>query len=1453
MLNKIIQFSIKNKLIIGLFVVGLILYGSYQVTKLPIDAVPDITDNQIQILTVSSSMGASDVERLVTIPVEQVTSNIDGLKQTRSFSRFGLSVVTLVFEDRVDLFWARQQVSERLILVQNDIPKGISPPYMGPITTGLGEIYQYVVKVKPGYEDQYSLTDLRTIQDWTIRKQMLVTKGVADVSSFGGNLKQYEISINPDELKSTEVTIAEIVHALESNNENTGGSYIEKGAGILYIRSEGLLQNIDEIGNIVIKYTGDNIPIKINDVANVRFGSAIRYGALCYNDEGETTGGIVMMLKGANSLEVIANVKRKMAQIQQNLPEGVVIEPFLDRSKMVNNAIHTVEKNLLEGAIIVIFVLVIFLGNFRAGLIVASVIPLSMLFTIIMMNLFGVSGNLMSLGAIDFGLIVDGAVIIVEAVLHGLSKIKGKVQGQKMLQSEMDDHVKSASTRMMNAAVFGQIIIIIVYLPILSLQGIEGKMFKPMALTVAFAITGAFLLSLTYVPMISAVLLSKKIGHKKNLTDRIMEKLEGLYITFLSKSIKGAVWMFAAIGILLIGSVMVGSSLGGEFIPQLEEGDFAVETRLLTGSNLKTTIEVSQKSSKILLDNFPEVEKVVTKIGSGEIPTDPMPIEAADMMIILKDKSEWTSAKTFNELVEKMSAKLSEIPGVSYGFQYPVQMRFNELMTGAKQDVVCKIYGENLDTMALYANKLSEVIETVNGATDLYVETVTGLPEIVVSYKRNMLDQFGLNVTDLNNIINAAFAGKKSGVIYEGEKKFDMVVRMNEAKRNDVEEIRQLLINTPSGAVIPLNQVANVDEVDGPNQIQRENTRRRIIVGFNVRGRDVQSVVEELKKKVSETIKFPTGYEPDYGGSFENLQKAKSRLAIAVPISLLLIFLLLYFAFSSLKTGILIYTAIPLSAIGGIIALWLRGMPFSISAGIGFIALFGVAVLNGIVLISEFKRLAKNGMTNIKKIILIGCRNRLRPVLMTAAVASLGFIPMALSNGAGAEVQKPLATVVIGGLISATFLTLFLLPSLYFLANRIKKRKMNKPILTLFYLLASISIINAQSDVNVISLKSAIDIGLKNHASIQSANLMIEANQSTEKSSFNPDKMQINFGYGNINSYAMDNSFALGQSIQFPSVYFLQEKVFKQNTLASIADKEQAELNLTNQIKYWYYRILLLKEKKELIQYADSIYGDFLERVNQKLLVGEADLLEKSMAETQKMQIDIQLTSNEYDLNIAASTFRNYIGDSGNYEPDRLTLKYHELNLADTNTESHPIIKAAVFNSNKFKYSWKVEKARMLPGVYFNYYNMTIIGWQKIGSTDTYFGGDTRFSNFTGGVQIPLFFWGQAASIKSSKILYQKSLIDLEWTKSRFSNDLSVAQQEFEKQKTTLSYYEQTGIPQANLLSTNAQNQYSNGNISYLEWAYLMNQSILLKNGYLDAINNYNNSIFQLELFIPKK
>jgi len=950
----------------------------------------------------------------------------------------------MVFNDDIDVYWARQQVAERLQQVQAQIPPGIGTPELGPVATGLGEIYQYVVKPKKGYESKYDATSLRTIQDWVVRRQLLGVKGIAEVSSFGGKLKQYQVVVDPDKLHAVGVTIYDVFDALVANNQNTGGGYIEKNATALYIRTEGLIGSKEDIGNIAVKSVS-GIPLLIRDIAEVEEGTATRYGAVTYNDQGEVAGGVVMMLKGANSSEVIKSVKTRIDQIRKTLPEGVEIEPFLDRTKMVNNAISTVETNLMEGALIVIFVLVLFLGNLRAGLLVASVIPLAMLFAITMMNIFGVSGNLMSLGALDFGLIVDGAVIIVEAVMHQLGHSKHYQGIQKLTSHQMDTEVKYSASKMMNSAVFGQVIILIVYLPIFTLEGIEGKMFLPMAQTVVFALLGAFILSLTYIPMMSTLVLSKKLKHEFNWSDIAMIRLEKVFQRSLEFFVKIPRLTIAGVVCLFLISMVMMSRMGGEFIPALEEGDFAVDTRVLTGSNLNTTVEFTQKAAHILLTRFPEVEKVVTKIGSGEVPTDPMPMEASDMMVIMKDKKEWKSARTFDEMAEKMGKELEDVPGITAGFQYPVQMRFNELMTGARQDVVCKIFGENLDTLAHYALHIGQLVNSVEGAQNLYVEAVTGVPQVIISYDRIALAQYNVSIADVNKAVNMAFAGQSTGMVFEGEKRFDLVVRLKSNVRQSLEDAQRLLIPTGNGLQVPLSKLADVSIKDGPNQIQREDAKRRIVVGFNVRNRDVQSIVNELQSKINTEIKFPSGYYITYGGAFENLNQAKSRLMIAVPVSLVMIFILLFFAFNSIRQGLLIYSAIPLSAIGGILFLALRGMPFSISAGVGFIALFGVAVLNGIVLIAEFNRLRSEGWKDLRKIVLMGTKVRLRPVLMTAFVASLGFLPMAISNGAGAEVQRPLATVVIGGLLIATFLTLIVLPILYIL---FEKKSMDKEDLT---------------------------------------------------------------------------------------------------------------------------------------------------------------------------------------------------------------------------------------------------------------------------------------------------------------------------------------------------------------------------------------------------------------------
>lgn len=1041
MLDKVISYSIKNKLVIGILTLGLIVWGTYSITQLPIDAVPDITNNQVQIITSAPSQSALDIERLVTFPIEQTMATIPGTDEIRSFSRFGLSVVTIVFKEHVDVYWARQQVNERLSVASDQIPPGIGTPEMAPVTTGLGEIYQYIVRPEKGYEDKYDAAELRTIQDWIVRRQLLGTPGVADVASFGGKLKQYEVAINPDKLRSYNLGIADVFTALEKNNQNTGGAYIDKNPNAYFIRSEGLINSTDDIGMIVVSRTDRGIPILLRNVADVQFGFATRYGAMTYNADGEVVGAIVLMLKGENSNAVVNSVKERIEQIRGTLPEGVTIDAFLDRSDLVKRAIGTVEKNLIEGALIVIAVLVLFLGNLRAGLIVASVIPLAMLFAVSMMQMFGVSGNLMSLGAIDFGLIVDGAVIIVEATMHHLG-MRGITK--RLTQDEMDAEVYDSASKIRSSAAFGEIIILIVYLPILALVGVEGKMFKPMAQTVSFAILGAFILSLTYVPMVSALFLSKNPAHKRNISDRMMDFLHRKYTPVVKAALRFKFVIVLSAVVLMGISVVLFMRMGGEFLPTLEEGDFAVETRVLTGSSLSYSVETTTKAANVLLTKFPdEVREVVGKTGSSEIPTDPMPIEATDLMVILQPPHQWTKASNREELANKMAEALEVIPGVTFGFQQPIQMRFNELISGVRQDVAIKIFGEDLDVLTDLSEQVGKIVNTVEGARDVYVEEVTGLPQIVVNINRNEIAKYGLSVEEVNQVVNSAFAGQSAGLVFEGERRFDLVIRLKVENRQSIEDVRNVFVTAPNGDQIPLKQLASIEFKIGPNQIQREDAKRRIIVAFNVRGRDVASIVKELQGKISQKVSFPPGYYTTYGGQFENLQQAQARLSVAVPAALALIFILLFFTFHSMKQALLIFTAIPMAAIGGVFALLLRGMPFSISAGVGFIALFGVAVLNGIVLIGEFNRLKQSGLTDLNEIILKGTEVRLRPVLMTAAVASLGFFPMALATSAGAEVQKPLATVVIGGLVSSTLLTLIVLPCLYIYFERFGRKNKN--------------------------------------------------------------------------------------------------------------------------------------------------------------------------------------------------------------------------------------------------------------------------------------------------------------------------------------------------------------------------------------------------------------------------
>ena len=1498
MLNAIIYFSIRNKLIIGLFALALTLWGVWSATQLPIDAVPDITNNQVQIITSSPSLAAEDIERLVTFPIEVSLSNIPGLTELRSFSRFGLSIVTVVFTDATDVYWARQQMGERLQNVMTQIPPGVGVPTLSPVTTGLGEIFQYTVNAKKGFEQKYSLADLRTIQDWTIRRGLLGTPGVADVSGFGGLMKQYEIAVDPDRLRSSGVTISDIFTALEQNNQNTGGAYIDKKPNAYFIRSDGLITSPDDIASILVKMHGERtgqagLPIRIRDVATVRIGSAIRYGAVTRNGQAETVGAVVMMIKGENSSAVIKRVKSKIAEIQQTLPQGVQIVPFLDRTKMVNSAISTVEKNLLEGAIIVIFVLVLLLGNWRAGIVVASVIPLALLFAISMMNLFGVSGNLMSLGAIDFGLIVDGAVIIVEATLHHMQNRRDKADAKptptgaptrpdqtsyahdhEFSQDEMDEEVYGAASRIRSSAAFGEIIILIVYLPILALSGIEGKMFRPMALTVAFAILGAFILSLTYVPMISALLLSKKVSTKESFSAKFIRRLQRIYEPVLRWSLHHRWVILGSAVALFIGAGLLFSRMGGEFIPQLDEGDFAVDTRTLTGSSLSETVDATLKAERIILKKFPEVEQVVAKIGSGEIPTDPMSIEAADLMIILKPHDQWTSASSRDELAGKMADALSVIPGVTFGFQQPVQMRFNELITGARQDVALKIYGEDLTELAKLAGQVGGLVRHIDGAKDVYIEQVAGLSQILVKLDRNQIAKFGLNVSDVNRVINTAFAGQAAGQVYEGEKRYDLVVRLAADKRQSIDDVRNVYVSTPTGPdcqtqQIPLGQLAQVSLIQSPNQIQRDNTHRRITLGFNVRGRDVESIVTELQSLVKQRIKLPPGYSVTYGGTFQNLVDAKQRLTIAVPIALGLIFMLLFFTFGSVRQSVLIFMAIPLSAIGGVFALLLRGMPFSISAGIGFIALFGVSVLNGIVLIGEFNRLRhEEKLTDLDEIIRQGANTRLRPVIMTALVASLGFLPMALSGTAGAEVQKPLATVVIGGLITATLLTLLVIPILYAMfekksvardAEDAKKAESNKDkksvsavATVIIALVVSGLLVNkAQAQgatMATLTLDQALQQAGQRNSQLQLAGLGVAQQQALRRTAYESGRLNVTAMLGQYNTYRFDNNLTVSQTITNPLLMRRLGQLSDQTVAVRQAGLAVTRNEVAYQVRSAYYDLSYLHQRDALFRQQDTLLTEFVQAATIRLRVGETSNLEKATAESELATQRARRLENEANLTAARTRLQTLLYrpepiDAGQQPLPKLTLTLPSDSGATDALARNPLLKQLAQQIRVAEQARLVEQARLRPDFLVGLFSQTLIGPQLIDGQEIYYGAGHRFTGGQIGVVLPLLGKAQKARINAAQIGEQVAQTELQSGQFSLNQQLTQAVRQYGQYREALAYYEQTGLTQAQVIQTNARRAFRAGEIGYVEFSLALQQALTIRFTYLDLLNQYNQSV----------
>ncbi|MCZ2484686.1 CusA/CzcA family heavy metal efflux RND transporter [Aquirufa antheringensis] len=1460
MINSIISFSIRNKLVVGLFVLGLIFWGGYSLSKLPIDALPDITSNQVQVITQSPALAASEVEKFITYPLEISLRTIPNVKDIRSISRMGMSIITVVFEDEVATEVTRQQVAEKLKAAEPYLLQGSGIPELAPITTGLGEFFQYTLEVDPAFKDQYSLADLRTYQDWIIKRQLLGIKGVVEVSSYGGHLKQYEVAVDPERLRAMNVSVNEVFKAIQINNSNSGGGYIEKGSDAYFIRSEGMLTSLEDIENTVVSQRGEaGLPVLVKDVAKVGFGKAIRYGAMTRNGKGEAVGAVMLLLKGANANQVVQDVKAQLEIIGKTLPQGVHVVPYLDRSVLIGRAINTVEKNLIEGGLIVVFILVLLLGNLRAGLIVASVIPLCLLFAFALMHIFGVSANLMSLGAIDFGLIVDGAVIIVESIIHRLHSHR---KGEELSQQAMDEEVGISAKAIFGSAAFGVIIILIVYLPIMALGGIEGKMFRPMAQTVSFAILGALILSLTYVPMMSALFLSKKISHEITIADRIMGFLYRGYQPLIHWALKQRKWVVIGAFGLFSASIALFMTLGGEFIPELNEGDFAVETILPTNASLSQSIKINSAAQAMLLKKFPtEVKQIVSRIGASEIPTDPMGVNACDLIIQLKDPSEWKNAETMEELEAKMDEALDVYPEVNFEFTQPIQMRFNELIAGVKSDIAVKIFGEDLQELFDHATEASRYIRSIDGVGDIKVQQIDGIPQLVVKYNRVKMAQYGLNVNEVNSAIKMTFAGETAGIVMEGEKRFDLVVRMDSVHRQDIQNLRELYIDLPSGSQIPLQEVAEVNYENAPLEISRDNTHRRITIGINVRGRDVESVVADIQKVMKNKITLPAGYYVTYGGTFENLQAAKSRLALVVPIALALIFVLLFFTFQSFLEAAIIYLAIPLSAIGGVVALWLRGMPFSVSAGIGFIALFGVAVLNGIVLLSYFKQLANEGL-GVEERLKKGLELRFRPVIMTAAVASLGFLPMALSHSPGAEVQRPLATVVIGGLITATFLTLVVIPVVYSIVMGRREQKLKAKglgMIVLFILMSFSSfaetkpeatktqstksrsddpLTKSRSDDPRLSLKTCLSLASTRNALLATGLADIKTAEALINSGKELPKGTVDAQYGKTQTYySQDFTVMASQSIPWPTLLKAQVKSL---TSAKVLSEKRLKITqnlVASSVKFYYYQILAQQKNLTFLASQDSLYTLMKRAATIKFQQGETNRLELMAAETRLREFQQKRIALEADQKTAYQNLAYWINEPGEFEIEGKESLAMESGQAGLDLSKNPTIELLAEQVEHGKLLTAVERERLKPDLRIGVTTQSI---ENVGG-----------QNFVqAGLAIPIFGKGQKAKIASAKLQEEAFVSQKIQAESALQTDYKNAEAAVAKYRASLAYYTSTALPQAALLEKTALKSYQQGEIEYVEMLQNTQQAWQIRESYIQEVNAYNQAIITRQTII---
>jgi cobalt-zinc-cadmium resistance protein CzcA len=1445
MLNRIISYSIGHKLIIILLTLFLVGFGVFSMLQIPLGAVPDITNNQVQVITTSTNLSTQDVEQFITYPVELEMSNLPGVAEIRSISKFGLSVVTIVFEDKMGTYLPRQLIAEKIKTASTQIPDGFGTPEMGPISTGLGEIYQYILDTKPGYEDKYSIMELRTIQDWVVKRQLSGIPGVVEVNTWGGFLKQYEVAINPERIKGLGISLLDVFEAVEANNGVAGGAYIEKQDQSFFIRGDGLVSSLEDLEKVVVS-SAHETPILVKDIAQVRFGSANRFGAITANGDGEKVLGQIMMLKDANSNQVIEAVKDRVAEVQETLPEGIFINPILERSELIKKTSHTVLENLVFGCLIVFLIVVLLLGNMRSGLVIASIIPLSLLFTISMMYIFGIDANLMSLGALDFGIIIDGAVIIVEFIAIRLTLKRDSLEradGDEK-QSLMDRITFEGSSKMMNSAIFGQVIILIVFIPVLSLSGVEGKMFRPMALSFSFAVLGAMFFGLTWLPVASSLFLRPEKSKPFGITRFIMKLFYRSYDPVIKWSYdhKWVIFSLAIASLVITGTVF--SRMGGEFVPTLDEGDFVIQPVLRTGTSLSKTVDLTTRMENILIEKFPEVDQIVCRIGAAEVPTDPMSMEEIDMIITLKPKADWVTADSKEELANRFKEALTVIPGIDYEFTQPIEMRFNELITGVRADLAIKIFGEDLDILADRAQEVGRLISDVPGAADVIIEKTAGLPQMSIKYQRNKLAYYGLSIDELNQYLTMAFGGAAAGVVFEGERRFDLVVRLQPQYRNDIEHIRNLPVAISNGRQIPLMELADIQYSTGPAKISRDDTRRRVVVSVNVRNRDLESVVSDIEAILSQNLDLPAGYYIDYGGQFENLKNATRRLRLAVPIALLLIFIFLHFAFKSLKEAALIFTAVPLSVVGGVFLLWIRGMPFSISAGIGFIALFGVSVLNGIVLIEHLKELKRQGISDMRELVLKGTRERLRPVLLTAGAAAMGFLPMAISTSAGAEVQRPLATVVIGGLVTSTLLTMLALPLLYTVVDNIKGISLWPPRFikrkSLPFILLVILPGLAHSQIKEMDLNGMLEIALTNNPEVEAFRLRAEAEQALIKTAFSIDKISIYYNYDENNIAA--NNYPIGvfggeQRFDFPTVYFAQKKA---NTLAYEMAFNQymgMKKKLSGEVSKAYYSLVYFQKRHALYQKMDSLYLHFFHAAQSSYEKGATSYLELLNAESKYNEMAVLQSQMQKDIDIAYDYLRTLMNYDSAFVVTEDLLQI--LEIKEDSVRYDPGYQYLQNAGLKKHAELKVHRQLLLPDVTFNYFN---------GSNR--YEDAVRYQGFEVGFGLPLFFGEQKARIKATQYSLEASASLQMHYALQYENRKVELKAGLNKYLAAIRNYESTGKQLSTELVRSAQLSYSAGEIDFFRFTESMDRAVRIELNYLENVYQYNLQVLDINYLI---